>query len=61
MDRILRPGGAAIIRDAANVVLEVKEAADRLQWRSLVVDAETETSDPQKLLIVDNSLPPQGS
>lgn len=56
MDRILRPGGAAIIRDAADVVLKVKEAADRLQWRSRVVDTEDAGPDPQKLLIVDNSL-----
>uniref|UniRef100_A0A8R7TZ13 Methyltransferase n=2 Tax=Triticum urartu TaxID=4572 RepID=A0A8R7TZ13_TRIUA len=61
MDRILRPGGAAIIRDAADVVLKVKEAADRLQWRSRVVDTEDEGPDPQKLLIVDNSLPLPGS
>jgi hypothetical protein len=60
MDRILRPGGAAIIRDAADVVLKVKEAADRLQWRSWVLDAEDEASDPQKLLIVNNSLPLPG-
>lgn len=60
MDRILRPGGAAIIRDADNVVLKVKEAADRLQWRSWVVDTEDGASDPQKLLIVDNSLPLPG-
>ncbi|VAH66866.1 unnamed protein product [Triticum turgidum subsp. durum] len=61
MDRILRPGGAAIIRDAADVVLKVKEAADRLQWRSRVVNTEDEGPDPQKLLIVDNSLPLPGS
>ncbi|KAM0926049.1 hypothetical protein ACQ4PT_003886 [Festuca glaucescens] len=60
MDRILRPGGAAIIRDAADVVLKVKEAADRLQWRSRVVDAEDGASDPQKILIVNNSLPLPG-
>lgn len=61
MDRILRPGGAAIIRDAADVVLKVKEAADRLQWRSRVVDTEDAGPDPQKLLIVDNSLQLPGS
>jgi hypothetical protein len=56
MDRILRPGGAAIVRDTANVVLKVKKAADRLRWRSWVVDTENGASDPQKLLIMDNSL-----
>lgn len=56
MDRILRPGGAAVIRDAADVVLKVKAAADQLQWRSWVVETDDGASDPQKLLIVDNSL-----
>uniref|UniRef100_A0ACD5XCU1 Uncharacterized protein n=3 Tax=Avena sativa TaxID=4498 RepID=A0ACD5XCU1_AVESA len=60
MDRILRPGGAVIVLDAANVVLKVKEAADRLQWRSRVVDMEDGASDPHKLLIVENSLPLPG-
>jgi hypothetical protein len=57
MDRILRPGGAAIIRDAPDVVHKVKDAADRLHWHSEIVDTENGGLDPEKLLIVDNSLP----
>ena len=60
MDRILRPGGAVIIRDTVDVVLKVRVAADQLQWRSKVVDTEDGASYPQKLLIVDNSLPLPG-
>ncbi|PUZ53474.1 hypothetical protein GQ55_5G054600 [Panicum hallii var. hallii] len=61
MDRILRPGGAAIVRDRANVILKVKKDADRLQWHSRIVDTENGPLDPEKLLIVDNSLPFPGS
>ncbi|XP_052141524.1 probable methyltransferase PMT19 [Oryza glaberrima] len=57
MDRILRPGGAAIIRDVPDVVHKVKDAADRLHWHSEIVDTENGGLDPEKLLIVDNSLP----
>ncbi|KAF8755832.1 hypothetical protein HU200_011305 [Digitaria exilis] len=61
MDRILRPGGAAIVRDRADVVLKVKKDADRLRWQSQIVDTENGPLDPDKLLIVDNSLPLPGS
>ena len=61
MDRILRPGGAAIVRDRADVVLKVKKDADLLQWHSRIVDTENGPLDPEKLLIVDNSLPLPGS
>ncbi|CAO1942659.1 unnamed protein product, partial [Urochloa humidicola] len=61
MDRILRPGGAAIVRDRADVVLKVKKDADRLRWHSRIVDTENGPMDPEKLLIVDNSLPFLGS
>lgn len=61
MDRILRPGGAVIVRDIADVVLKVKKDADRLQWHSRIVDTENGPLDPEKLLIVDNSLPLPGS
>ncbi|KAL6840038.1 hypothetical protein ACP4OV_029848 [Aristida adscensionis] len=61
MDRILRPGGAVIVRDRADVVTKVKKDADRLQWHSQIVDTENGALDPEKLLIVDNSLPPPGN
>ncbi|XP_021310879.1 probable methyltransferase PMT19 isoform X2 [Sorghum bicolor] len=61
MDRVLRPGGAVIVRDRADVVLKVKKDADRLKWSSRVVDTENGPLDPEKLLIVDNSLPLRGS
>ncbi|KAG8078767.1 hypothetical protein GUJ93_ZPchr0007g5072 [Zizania palustris] len=56
MDRILRPGGAAIIRDTSDVIHKVKGAADRLKWHSQIVDTENGPLDPEKLLFVDNSL-----
>ncbi|GJM92185.1 hypothetical protein PR202_ga08625 [Eleusine coracana subsp. coracana] len=61
MDRILRPGGAAIVRDRGDVVLKVKKDADRLGWRSQTVDTENGPLDPVKLLIVDKSFPLLGS
>lgn len=60
MDRILRPGGTAIVRDKADVVLKVKKDADRLQWHSRIVDTENGALDPDKLLIVDSSFPLPG-
>ncbi|XP_062228592.1 probable methyltransferase PMT19 [Phragmites australis] len=61
MDRILRPGGAAIVRDRADVVLKVKKDADRLPWHNRIIDTENGALDPEKLLIVDKSLPLPGS
>jgi hypothetical protein len=61
MDRILRPGGAVIVRDRADLVLKVKKDADRLGWRSRTVDTENWALDPVKLLIVDKSFPIPGS
>ncbi|KAL6614003.1 hypothetical protein ACP70R_036273 [Stipagrostis hirtigluma subsp. patula] len=59
MDRVLRPGGAVIVRDRTDVVMKVKKDADRLRWHSRIVDTENGALDPEKLLIVDNSLPPR--
>ncbi|KAK1318506.1 putative methyltransferase PMT18 [Acorus calamus] len=56
MDRILRPEGAVIIRDHVDVVVKVKRAADRLNWQSRIVQNEHGPFDPEKLLIVDNSV-----
>lgn len=56
MDRILRPDGAVIIRDHVDVVVKVKREADRLHWNSRIVQSEKGPFDPEKLLIVDNSL-----
>lgn len=61
MDRILRPQGAVIVRDRADVILKVKKDADRLGWHSQTADTENRTLDPEKLLIVDKSFPLWGS
>ncbi|TVU36161.1 hypothetical protein EJB05_18080, partial [Eragrostis curvula] len=55
IDRILRPGGAVIVRDRADIVLKVKKDADRLGWRSQTVSTENGALYPDKLLIVDKS------
>ncbi|KAK1295108.1 putative methyltransferase PMT18 [Acorus calamus] len=56
MDRILCPEGAVIIRDHIDVIVKVKKAADRLNWQSRIVQNEHGPFDPEKLLIVDNSV-----
>lgn len=56
MDRILRPEGAAIIRDHADVIWKVERAAEQLSWQSRIVNSEGGPFDPEKLLIVDNSV-----
>ncbi|WOL16099.1 putative methyltransferase PMT19 [Canna indica] len=56
MDRILRPEGAAIIRDHVDTIVKVKQLADRLRWQSRVVHSENGPFHPEKLLIVDNSI-----
>lgn len=60
MDRILRPEGAIIVRDHVDVVVKVKRFADQLRWHSLIVHSEDGPFDPEKLLVVDNSLAAKG-
>lgn len=38
MDRILRPGGRAYIRDTNSIIDEVKEIADAMGWVTLLFD-----------------------
>ncbi|KAG6507194.1 probable methyltransferase PMT19 [Zingiber officinale] len=56
MDRILRPGGAAIVRDHIDVIVKVKQLTDSLRWQSRIVHSENGPFHPEKLLIVDNSV-----
>lgn len=56
MDRILRPGGAAIVRDHIDVIVKVKQLTDSLGWQSRIVQSENGPFHPEKLLIVDNSV-----
>lgn len=56
MDRILRPEGALIIRDHVDIITVLKRESDRLKWHSRIVHTEKGPFDPEKLLIVDNSV-----
>ncbi|KAG0476746.1 hypothetical protein HPP92_013118 [Vanilla planifolia] len=56
MDRILRPEGAVIIRDHVDIIVKVKKEAKRIGWQSQIVHSENGPFNPEKLLIIDNSL-----
>ncbi|KAJ4798849.1 S-adenosyl-L-methionine-dependent methyltransferases superfamily protein [Rhynchospora pubera] len=56
IDRILRPEGALIIRDNVDVITRVKEVSQRLSWKGRIVNTEKGPFDPEKLLIIDNSI-----
>lgn len=51
MDRILRPQGSVIIRDDVDVLLNVKNILDGVEWESKLVDHEDGPLVRQKLLI----------
>ena len=51
MDRILRPQGSVIIRDDVDVLLNVKNILDGVEWESRLVDHEDGPLVRQKLLI----------
>lgn len=38
MDRILRPGGLAYIRDSKSIIEEIKEITEAMGWRAIVRD-----------------------
>lgn len=40
MDRILRPEGAVIFRDEADVLINVRKIARRMKWNTKLVDHE---------------------
>ncbi|KAK8914514.1 putative methyltransferase PMT19 [Platanthera zijinensis] len=53
MDRIIRPGGTAIIRDRTNIIPKVEDEAERLGWRCRMVQSENNTSHHEKLLVAE--------
>ncbi|XP_020595541.1 probable methyltransferase PMT19 isoform X1 [Phalaenopsis equestris] len=56
MDRILRPEGTVIIRDHVDIVIKLKNEAERLGWQCRMVHSEKGPFHQEKLLIVDNSI-----
>lgn len=55
MYRILRPEGAAIIRDHIDIIVKVKGITDRMRWKSKILHSEYGPFHPEKILFVDNS------
>lgn len=51
MDRILRPEGTVIFRDGVEVLLKIKSIADRMRWKSRILDHETGPYNPEKILL----------
>jgi Putative S-adenosyl-L-methionine-dependent methyltransferase len=56
IDRILRPEGAILIRDTVDVITQVKKVSERFNWKGRIVNTENGPFDPEKLLIIDNSI-----
>ncbi|KAK9714226.1 hypothetical protein RND81_06G080000 [Saponaria officinalis] len=55
MYRILRPHGAAIVRDHVDVIFKVKDLMENMGWKSKLSHSERSPYSPQKVLFVDNS------
>ncbi|CAH9075387.1 unnamed protein product [Cuscuta epithymum] len=55
MDRILRPEGTVIFRDAVEVLVKVKSITDRMRWESRIVDHESGPFNPEKILVAVKS------
>lgn len=51
MDRILRPEGAVIFRDDVDILVKVKNVADRMWWESRIADHEDGPLVREKLLL----------
>jgi hypothetical protein len=50
IDRLLRPGGFALIRDHKFTVLEVQTIAHKLHWKTTIDDMESGPMGTDKLL-----------
>lgn len=50
MDRILRPEGAVIFRDKADVLIKVKRIVQGMRWNTKMVDHEDGPLVPEKIL-----------
>lgn len=51
MDRILRPEGTVIIREAVEVLTKIREITNRMRWKSWIMDHESGPFYPEKLLV----------
>lgn len=51
MDRILRPQGSVIIRDDVDVLLNVKNIVEGLQWDCIMTDHEQSAHSREKILV----------
>lgn len=55
MRRIIRPHGAAIIRDHVDIIVKVKDITDKMRWKAKIFHSENGPFHPEKILLVDNS------
>ncbi|XP_013623994.1 PREDICTED: probable methyltransferase PMT19 [Brassica oleracea var. oleracea] len=55
MQRILRPGGAVIIRDGFDVLMKVKAITNQMRWNGTMYSEADNSFDHGTILIVDNS------
>lgn len=55
MDRILRPGGAVIIRDSVDALVKVKKITDRMRWQSQLAHNERGPFSAEKILFLNNT------
>lgn len=55
MDRILRPEGTVIFRDAVEVLVRIKSVTDGMKWESRILDHESGPFDPEKILVAVKS------
>jgi len=55
MDRLLRPEGTVIFRDAVEVLVKVQGIADRMRWKSRILDHESGPFNPEKILVAEKT------
>lgn len=56
MDRILRPGGRAYIRDLKEVIHEIKEITKAMGWRATIRDTAEGPYASRKVLMCDKPM-----
>jgi hypothetical protein len=56
MDRILRPGGKAYIRDRREVIQEIKEITSAMGWRGTIRDTAEGAYASRKVLMCDKPM-----
>ncbi|XP_057415228.1 probable methyltransferase PMT18 [Lotus japonicus] len=55
MDRILRPEGTVIFRDAVELLVKIKAITDGMKWRSNIMDHESGPFNPEKILVAEKT------